>query len=129
MKVLDEVLVNYESKVKVHRGLTITTSSTLMESKDWAEKLSKLNVLCVDCETSILYTINYIHRIPTIVLPVVLLIVTDHLIRQALYTDTEELRDRVNRTTKLVVEIALNTLTKYHELISQKHHEKHKVHS
>ncbi len=60
-----------DASVEVHVGIVVTTSSTFAESVEWAKTWYERSVLCVDCETSILYTLTRLADIPSAVALVV----------------------------------------------------------
>ncbi len=63
--------------ISPHIGLIITTSATFSESKHWAEELSNKGVLAVECETSVIYVLSRLCRIPASTV----LVVSDHVLR------------------------------------------------
>lgn len=88
---------------KLWLGITVTTSAMLAETPERVEKWKKQRALCVDGETSVIYTLSYLGNIPSLVL----LAVSDNVILGEDCGFGTELSERVDRTFR---ELAKGTL-------------------
>ncbi len=91
---------------KLWLGITVTTSAMLAETPERIELWRREGALCVDGETSILYTLGYLAKIPTLTL----LAVSDNV---ALGKDCgfeTELSKRVDKTYQELVKGALTIM-------------------
>ncbi len=73
--VLEKRLEKYGSRLWI--GNTVTTSAMLAETPERVREWSRCGLLCVDCETSILYTLLNLLGIPSIAI----LVVSDNVIK------------------------------------------------
>ncbi len=103
-EILKEILRN--TNIKVHEGIILTTSSTLTENPEWGKKWSKYNVIAVDGETSIIYTLASIAKIPA----VNILTVSDHVVKPKIID--KQLGEKINKTHQLTIKAAYETLFK-----------------
>ena len=107
-KIVDEIFKEIAPSVKIHKGIIITTSSTFTESLEWGKAWSTKNVIGVDCETSVIYTLASLLNIPV----VNLLIVSDHVTKPG-YSKVswERIRDDVLKVAYEAMLKASNTLS------------------
>ncbi len=90
-------------------GIIVTVASTFTESKEWAENHRRRGVLCVDCESSVIFTLTQLCRIPS----AIVLIVSDSVIREEEAFTEGRTRPYLRRSLELAVRAALDTITKY----------------
>jgi len=95
---------------KLWLGVTVTTSAMLAETPERIELWRKQKALCVDGETSILYTLSYLADIPSLTL----LTVSDNVILGRDCGFGTELSKRVDKVFRELVKGALNIITKLH---------------
>ncbi len=109
---LEKVRLRVESiGSKVWLGVTVSTSSMLTETPERIERWMKQRVLCVDVETSTIYTMTYLAGIPSLVL----LAVSDNVVLGRDCGFGTELSRKVDNTYRELVKSAF-------EMILDKHH-------
>jgi len=101
-------------ELKIHTGVIITTSSTFTESPDWGKEWSLKNVIAVDCETSVIYTLASLMRIPAINI----LVVSDHVTKSTPYTQNSA--KKVDKAYDLALKVAYEVITKSEMLYTQR---------
>ncbi len=85
----------------------VSRSSILTESKEWVERMSNLRVICVDVETSTLYTLSTLIGVPA----VAALIVSDNLVKEESALGTKPLRDIETSLVIDMTQFAMKTRT------------------
>ena len=91
-------------------GITVTTSAMLAETPERVELWKKHRVLCVDGETSILYTLSYLANMPSLVL----LAVSDNVVLGKDSGFETELSKRVDKVFQELAKGALEVIAKLH---------------
>ncbi len=91
---------------RVWVGVTVSASAMLAESLERVREWKKCRILCVDEETSTIYTLSYLAGIPALTL----LAVSDNVILGMDIASSKELSDRVDNTYKELVKSALEIL-------------------
>ena len=94
--------VPVDNGLKPRLGLAVSRSSTFTEGKEWVESMTKRNVLCVDVETSVLYTLTYLLGIPACAS----LVVSDNLVKGIEAFRTH----RIYEIEKKIVELYLEAI-------------------
>lgn len=95
---------------KLWLGVTVTTSAMLAETPERIELWRKQKALCIDGETSILYTLSYLADIPSLTL----LTVSDNVVLGKDCGFETKLSERVDRVFRELVKGALNVIVKLH---------------
>jgi len=95
---------------KLWLGITVTTSAMLAETPERVEKWKNQRALCVDGETSVIYTLSYLANIPSLVL----LAVSDNVLLGKDCGFGTELSERVDRTFRELAEGALEIIERLH---------------
>ena len=94
IEILEDSFEEVAPNMKVHKGVIITTSSTFSESPEWGKVWSARNVIGVNCETSVIYTLTSLLNIPA----VNVLVVSDHVLKpEYSKVSWERIRDEVLR--------------------------------
>jgi len=99
---------------KLWLGITVTTSAMLAETPERIELWKRHRALCVDGETSILYTLSYLVDIPSLVL----LAVSDNVVLGKDCGFETELSVRVDKIFQELAKGALEVITKLHRTIT-----------
>ncbi len=105
LKLIEEELRSRGYRPKV--GIMITTSFTFTEGIDWARRLEELGILCIECETSVIYALSTLCRMTA----AVALIVNDHVIESG--GPNKEEWEKVRRIYTDVAKALLTVFTKY----------------
>lgn len=100
--------------IRVHEGIVITTSATLSESDNWACTWGSKRVLCVDCETSILYVLSSLSAIPS----VNILVVSDHVLRGE-PKEPKLFEDLINKSFDLALRASYESIH-HHNIMREK---------
>ncbi len=95
---------------KLWLGITMTTSAILAETPECIELWRKQKALCIDGETSMLYTLSYLADIPSLTL----LTVSDNVVLGKDCGFETKLGERVDRVFRELVKGALNVVVKLH---------------
>ncbi len=106
LKVLEKISKNTE--IKVHKGIVLTTSSTLSENPKWGEEWSLRNVIAADGETSIIYTLASLIGIPVINI----FTVSDHVVREEPKTMDKQLEEELEKVHDITVKVAYEVLSR-----------------
>ena len=89
-------------EIRVHKGIIITISSTFTESPEWGETWSSRNVIAVECETSVIYTLASLIGISA----VNILVVSDHVTRTKSCDQDELSAERVRKAFDSALKVA-----------------------
>ena len=95
---------------KLWLGITVTTSSMLAETPERVKSWKKHKALCVDGETSILYTLSYLANIPSLTL----LAVSDNVVLGKDCGFETELSKHVDKVFQELTKGALEIIMKLH---------------
>ncbi len=91
-------------------GITVTTSSMLGETPEQVEVWRKHGALCVDGETSVIYTLGSLANIPSITL----LAVSDNVVLEKDCGFGTELSEKVDRVFQELAKGALEVIVRLH---------------
>ncbi len=95
---------------KLWLGVTVSTSAMLAETPKRIEEWRKQRILCVDGETSTIYTLSYLAGIPALTM----LAVSDNVILGKDCGFKTELSKRVDRVFRELVKEAFETIVRVH---------------
>lgn len=102
-----KIVEKLENNWNFHVGIVVTTSSSLTETTDWIRTWQNMNVLAVDCETSVFLLLSHIFRIPS----AVMLVVSDHAVKKTSYYDSPQLSKKIESGFATVIKTALSVLS------------------
>ncbi len=92
-------------------GVTVSTSAMLAESRERVGAWREWGALCVDCESSTLYTLGYLTRIPTLTM----LAVSDNVVLEKDCGFGTELSKKVEETFVTLARCALEIVKRLSE--------------
>ena len=98
---------------KLWLGVTVTTSAMLAETPERIDLWRRQGALCVDCESSVIYTLGYLAGIPS----AALLAVSDNVVLGRDCGFGTELSRRVDEVYEELAEAALEAIAEHHKLL------------
>ena len=98
---------------KLWLGVTVTTSAMLAETQERINLWKRQRALCVDGETSVIYTLSYLAEIPSLVL----LAVSDNVVLERDCGFGTELSTRVDKVYEELARAALEVIAEFHKTL------------